>query len=411
MRKIVILGAGFAGLHALHHLERALSGRRRVELTLITDQPHFLFSPLLPNVANSELTLRSITVNLQDHISSSTRLVVDRIVDVDLDRRVLVGEQGVHPFDYLLLAPGAQTDWRGHEDWKPHALTCKSSKDAILIKETIDNAIVEAAQMSPERRKRHLTFTFAGCGPTGVELAAELHAALTRDVFPNAPSEIARDTRFILADPGDRILPGLPDQLAQTARQHLERVGFEFRLGERVVDRQADSVGLSNGDTIHCDHFFWCAGVKPSTLLSRHDRFEHDPTGRVLVDASLQALGHEGIFVAGDCAATPTPSPQTAQIAKQQGPIAAQNLVAALSGRAPKKFSPKHMGDMVTLGRGNAAVNVMGMTLEGLPAYAMYRVAYAGLMPNAMKKLRILAEWLEHDLNTQGRDDLPKLEH
>lgn len=401
MRRIVVLGAGFGGLHAIHYLERALAGRRRTRLTVVTDRSHFLFTPLLPNVANEELSIKSITVPLRDHLERDTELIIDRVEAIDLDARVLHAQNSSIPFDYLLLAPGAETDWRGHDDWRPHALTCKSGRDAILIRDSIRRAYQQAAHLDEEARRRRLTFTFAGAGPTGVELAAELRAALELDVFPHAAPELVRDTRFVLIDPGDEILPELPGELRHIATRHLERAGVELELGRSVTGREDAVVHLDDGREIASEHFFWCAGVKPSSLIAEAG-LAIDERGRAHVDDALQALDHEGVFLAGDAALPPQGAQQTAQVAKQQGPIAAQNLVAALSGRTPRAWRERHLGDMVTLGRGHAAVSVMGVSLEGLAAYAMYRVAYAGLMPGPMKKARIIAEWLEHDITSQS---------
>jgi NADH dehydrogenase len=400
MRRIVVLGTGFGGLHAIQHLERALSTRRRVSLTVVTDNAHFLFTPLLPNVANGQLSLKAITLPLRDQLDSDTHLVIDRVRHIDLEGRKLHTDGQKIPFDYLLLAPGAQTDWHGKDSFKPFSLTCKSSRDATQIRETIERAYAAAAKMTGERRRRHLTFAFAGAGPTGVELAAEIHASLRRNVFPKASPELVRESRFLLVDPAPQILTHLPPSLQGIARGHLEQHGVELMLERSVAQREAEVFSLDDGTEIACDHFFWCAGVKPNELIATNDTLALDERGRAYVDENLQALGQEGIFVIGDAASTPALDPQTAQVAKQQGPVAAANILASMSGRTLRSWHLQHLGDMLTLGQGKAAVSVMGTTIEGLPAYAMYRLAYAGLMPGSMKKLRIMAEWLEHDLST-----------
>lgn len=400
MRRIVVLGTGFGGLHAIQHLERALSTRRRVSLTVVTDNAHFLFSPLLPNVANGQLSLKSITLPLRDQLSSDTHLIIDRVRHIDFEARKLHTDGQKIPFDYLLLAPGAQTDWRGKDSFKPFALTCKSSRDATQIRDAIERAYAAASKMNPARRRRHLTFAFAGAGPTGVELAAEIHASLRRNVFPKASPELVRESRFLLIDPAPQLLSHLPPSLQSIAQGHFAQHGFELLLERSVTQREAEVFTLDDGTEIECDHFFWCAGVKPNDLISTNTALALDERGRAYVDEHLQALGHEGVFIIGDAASTPALDPQTAQVAKQQGPVAAANILASMSGRSYRPWRLQHLGDMLTLGQGKAAVSVMGTTIEGLPAYAMYRVAYAGLMPGPMKKLRIMAEWLEHDLST-----------
>lgn len=400
MRRIVVLGAGFGGLSAAHALERALEKRRRVQLTLVSDQANFLFTPLLPNVANGELPIQTIALPLRDQLMSDTELVIDRVVGVDLDRRELVGEQGRVGFDYAILAPGAEIDWMGHEDWAPHAMTCKSARDAVRIREAVERAYAEAGALSGEARERLLTFVFAGGGPTGVELAAELLAGLRMDVWPHADPALIEATRFVIVEPRRHLLVDLPEFIQHAAYRSLDEHRVELRLGESVVTRTADTVGLSGGEEIPCAHFFWCAGVKPSSIV-QDAGFRLDSRGRVRVDDGLEALGQDGIFVIGDAARTPDNAPQCAQAANQQGPIAAANAVAALSGRAPSTWRFKHQGDLITLGRGHAAISVMGVDLDGAAAYAMYRLAYAALMPGPFKKLAVLKDWLEHDLQTR----------
>lgn len=410
MRHIVVLGAGFAGLSAINALEQATLSRRRIKLTLVSDSTHFLFTPLLPNVANAELSLKSITLPLREQLDESTALIIDRVTKIDTDAQVLhTTSSRTIPYDYLLIAPGTQTNWRGHEDWRPFAMTCKESRDAIFIREHTERAIARAAQLPPADRAGALTFVFAGAGPTGIELAAELHAGLERDVFPRANPDLVKQVRFIVTDPGDTILPGLPGELADMARTHLEQKGIEIHTNTQITARDAARIELDGGDDFACEHLFWCAGVKTNELVHQSG-FELDAGGRILTDSTLQAMGHENIFVAGDCAAPPMAPAQNAQAAKQQGPLAAHNMLAALSGRSPKTFEFQHLGDLLTLGRGHAAIRLMGMSLEGRIAYAMYRAVYAGLMPGAMKKVQILAEWFEHDLATAQLLSLPNLQ-
>ena len=408
MRHIVVLGGGFAGLHAVHLLERDLAERRKVQITLINDSPSFLFTPLLPNVANGELGADSILLPLEDHVREDTEFVQARVTSIDLEAQEIHTETlSPLPYDYLIVAAGSKTWWPKDEaSWMPHSLTCKTVRDALLIRDTIESAFHAAQMMEGEERARHLRFVFAGGGPTGVELAAELWSALKIDVFPRLDPGLRDAAKFILVDDQSTLLSRMHPSLQRIALTRLEREGFELRLGTAVTHRTSDTVTLSDGETMACDHFFWCAGVTPNPL-AQTPGFELDDTGRIKVNWFLQALGHENVWAVGDIAVTRDPVAQTAQAAKQQGPHAAQNLIAVLSGRAQTPWSMTPVGDLVTLGRGHAGVHLKGVTLEGLPAYALYRVVYAALMPTAMKKLRIMTDWISHDL---ARTSVPRLE-
>jgi NADH dehydrogenase len=393
MRRIAVLGAGFGGFHATQALEKALAGRRRVELTVVADDPRFVFTPLLPNVANGELDLSAITFPLHEQLGEHTRLVRDRVEEVDMERRVLRGREHEVPFDYLLLAPGADVHWYDHADWSEHAITCKSAADAVHIRAHVEEALARAGAMTdPEARARALTFVFAGGGPTGVELLAELRASIEQGVLRAKDAPV----RFILIEPRDTILYGLPESLQELASAHLERVGVELRLGRSVVGRDAHTVTLDDGEEIACDTLFWCAGIKAPDFLGGSGLPLLDD-GRLDVDSSLQLAGVEGVFACGDACATPEDVPQTAQVATQQGPHAANNLIASLSGRALSPWRYAYQGDLITLGRPQAAVSIKGVAFQGRPAYALYRLAYASLMPGALKKLRIITDWLETD--------------
>ncbi len=397
MRRIVVLGAGFGGFHATQALEKALAGRRRVELTVVADDPRFVFTPLIPNVANGELDLASITFPLNEQLGEHTRFVRERVEGIDLDRRVLRGAAQEIPFDYLMLAPGAEVHWYGNDEWAEHSITCKSASDALAIRAHVEEALAKASAMTDaEERARVLTFVFAGGGPTGVELLAELRASLVEGVLAttNAPM------RFILVEPRPELLGALPESLRELAAEHLQRVGVELRLGRSVMGRDAHTVTLDDGEEIKADTLFWCAGIKAPSFLSDSGLPTVDD-GRLDVDVSLQLSGIEGVFAAGDACSPPEDVPQTAQVATQQGPHAANNLIASLSGRTQSPWRYTYQGDLITLGRPQAAVSIKGIAFQGRPAYALYRLAYASLMPGALKKLRIITEWLESDAAAQ----------
>ncbi|MEM1349959.1 MAG: FAD-dependent oxidoreductase, partial [Myxococcota bacterium] len=227
MRRIVVLGGGFAGLHAAQKLERMLEGRRRVQLTVVDGADSFVFTPLLPNVANGELTTSSIRLRLREQLRPKTRLEHAWVEGIDMARRELTSDAGSIPFDYLVLAPGAVTDWKGNASWAPHAMTCKTAADAHTIRAHMRRKVAQAKGRTGEEQRRALTFVFAGGGPTGVELAAELWAALSYEVLPAASPEVRRALRFVIVEPAPVVLPGLPPELQVFARRRLDDLGIE----------------------------------------------------------------------------------------------------------------------------------------------------------------------------------------
>ena len=398
MRRIVVFGCGFAGYQAARKLERSLEGRRRVELTIVNDRSHFLFTPLLPNVATGELDVSHITFPLHTAFDSTTRLVIDRIEAIDFDQRVLRGRDQTVPFDYLLIAPGAQTDWKGPEDWKQHAVSLKTSRDAVRIYHRIARALETASECkSDERRREHLTFVFGGAGSTGVELVAEIVSALQHHVLPDASPALREAMRIIVVDPADEVLHELPEPVRLAARKRLDAYDLELRMGISVTGCSERTVELSDGSLIDSRHLFWCGGVRTPPVVQDAD-LETDSMGRIKVDTTLRVADQPGVFAAGDVAGLDPDIPQTAQVADQQGPVAAKNIIAELSGRAPVSFDYFHRGHLITLGRRDAVAGLRGVVLEGKAAWALYRVAYTALMPSGLKKARLLSDWIVANL-------------
>lgn len=406
MRRIVVLGCGFGGYHAIRELERSLESRRRVQLTVVADRSHFLYTPLLPNVVTGEVDLTHITFPLRDAFHDTTEIIDEHIESIDLDQRVLRGQHRDIEFDYLLIAVGARTHWRGHDDWADHALTCKDARDATKLREHISDLLERAAQVqSKAERERLMTFVVGGAGPTGTELAAEIFTTLKFEVLEDAEPELRDALRCVLVEPSASLLPDLPEAVRHRAQQYLQDIGLELALETTVEDVERGAVELSDGRRIETESFFWCGGIKPPPLIEDGD-FVFDESGRVVVDSSFSVRGHSGVFAIGDCASVDPAIPQTAQVATQQGPQAAKNILAAFDGRAPRSWSYFHKGDLITLGRRNAIASLRGAVVEGRAAWTFYRMAYTALMPSGIKKATLLANWVASNFSPGDSRDV-----
>ncbi|QDG52910.1 hypothetical protein FIV42_19840 [Persicimonas caeni] len=394
MRRIVVLGCGFGGLKAARELERALAGRRRVQLTVVSDRSHFLYTPLLPSVATGELDVAHVTFPIRAAFDKSTEVLIEPIEAIDLDERVLRGAKTDVAFDYLLVACGSQTNWGDHPEWRAHSLTCKSARDGVRLREEITRAISEAAELdSTEERERRLTFVVGGGGATGVELAAEIMTTFQTEVAAVVSDAVASAFRVVLVEQQERLLPTMPPELGALARDHLRSLGMELRVGTAVVDRSADEVELSTGEIIVADNFLWCGGVRAPDLVTDAG-FEIDIQGRIAVDDTLQAHGLAGVYAIGDVAGLRADVPWSAHVASQQAPFAARNIVADLSGRAGRTWEYHHHGDLVTLGRQHAIAWVGETPLEGRGARTLYRLIHMAMIPTGVKKAGLLKEWL-----------------
>lgn len=398
MRQIVVVGCGFGGFRAAREIEKTLGGRRRVQLTVVAEQSEFVYTPLLASVAAAELQASHISFPIRDALEESTKFITRSIDSVDLKARYLRSAGGDIKFDYLIIATGSQTDWGEHPEWAELAMSFNDVEDALFLRETVARALQEAAQAeSSAERRRLLTFVIAGGGPTGVELGAALLAALRRDISPRDHAEIASAIRVVIVEREARLLPKMPAQLGELAREHLGELGMELRIGTSVLQRDESSVGLSTGEVIEADHLIWCGGVRPGGFAEQSG-FDLDADGRLAVTSTLKVRKKgrpvPGIFAVGDIAATGDLYPYNAQVANHQGVDAAYNLIADMSGRTPHDWEYRANGELISMGREQAIAFLAGAAIDGRAATTLYRLVHTALMPGGVRKATLLKDWL-----------------
>jgi NADH:ubiquinone reductase (H+-translocating) len=394
MREIVVLGCGFAGYHAAQKLEKSLAGRRRVRLTVVSRRAHFTSSPLLPAVATGQLEPDQVITPISDAFGARTRVIIDEIHSIDLETRHLVGSGEPIPFDYLLIATGGvrRSDafegadaLRGPDDLG----------DAVTIGDDLRQAFSSA---SPPRR-----FAVIGASSTGVEWAAELAAALSDDVTRQGGQEPTVD----LFEAGDRILPDHSHRISLRAAQHLEQLGIVTHLNSPVESATTSSLTPVGGSTLEFDMVYHCAGRRGLSIWD-DSSLPTDDLHRICITDRLEVEGTTGIFAAGDAATGLPDSPATSnpQVAVQQGRWACRNLLAHMTGRTKKPFQFDDRGDFVTLGRGQALLDLRGIVLEGKAAWLAYRLYYTSLMPRPIQKARLLVDSIARRL---GSDSAPPM--
>src|SRR5215469_10317948 len=330
--RVVIVGAGFGGLQAAKALRNA-----PVHVTVIDRQNHHVFQPLLYWVATAGLSAADIASPIRDILrkQQNTEVLLAEVTGVDLEQqRVLMGDRSV-PYDYLVLATGAEDLYFGHPEWENDAPGLKSVTDAIAIRRKILLAF-EAAEMErdPEEIKELLTFVLVGAGPTGVEMAgaiAELaHKALASD-FRHIDTHL---TRIILIEAAPRILGAFPESLARKTRRRLVSMGVEVHTGTPVTDIDEHGVVL-DGERINAATVIWGAGVSASPA-GQWLGVEVDRASRVKVSSDLSVPGHPNVFVIGDTASSMQdgkPLPGVAQVAIQGGNYVASVISNRVEGK------------------------------------------------------------------------------
>ncbi|GAA1462484.1 NAD(P)/FAD-dependent oxidoreductase [Nocardiopsis exhalans] len=398
--RIVVVGAGFGGLHTLRHLERRIPNGA-ADIALVAPHDYMLYSPLLPQVASGLLTPQSVAMSVH-RLTRKTRLVPGHAIGVDTrDRTVVVrrptGELLPCKYDRLVLAPGALTREFDIPGLTQHAYGAKTLAEAVLLRDHV-LAQLELANDSrdPVEREERCRFIVVGGGYTGVETAASL-MRLCEEAARRYP-ELRSVIRWHLVDIAPKVLPELGDRLGRKALDLLRNLGIEVKLKVTVREVTADKVVLTDGRALPCRTLIWTAGVTPSPLMETLGK----PTqrGRLEVGADLAVPGQPDVFAIGDAAAVPNLShaesaycPPTAQYATRQAATVAQNVVNSVLGRPLREFKHKDMGLVVDLSGKDALARVLQFDLSGLPALAATRGYHLISVPSPTARARIAANW------------------
>jgi NADH dehydrogenase len=393
--RVVILGAGFAGLTAAKDLAQAA-----VDVTIIDRHNYHLFQPLLYQVATAGLSPAQIAAPIRGILSKQANATVrlGRVTGIDLaNRQVEVGADRV-PYDWLIVATGARHAYFGHDDWEVHAPGLKRIDDATDIRRRILLAFENAETMADGAlRSRRLTFVIIGGGPTGVELAgaiAELaRKALARD-FRNIDP---RQARVLLIEAGPRLLPAFRESQSAIARRALEELGVEVKVGQAMTGCTTHGV-MIGAETIESDCVIWAAGVAASPA-AKWLAAEKDQAGRVKVAGDLRLPGHPDVFVIGDTAlvmnAKGKPVPGLAPAAKQQGAYVARLIKGMIRGEGnPAPFRYRHQGSLATIGRSKAVADFGWIRISGLPAWLLWGSVHIFFLIGFRNRLMILLEWM-----------------
>jgi NADH dehydrogenase len=393
-KRIVIVGGGFAGLNAAKGL-RAAAG---VEIALVDRRNHHLFQPLLYQVAMAGLSPADIAAPIRSILSRqrNARVLQGEVTAVDFERQVVVADFGELPYDYLVLACGAQHSYFGHDEWEEHAPGLKTLEQATEIRRRVLTAFETAERTrDPREQKRQLTFVVVGGGPTGVELAGAIGEMSRFTLARDFRSIDARLARVILIEAGPRILPSFPERLASRAVRALEELGVQVWTSSLVTLVDADGVSVRE-ERISAATALWAAGVEASRL-GRKLGLTVDRQGRIIVTPDLTLPDHPTVFVAGDQAsckdAAGKPLPGVAPVAMQQGQFIARTILGDLTGRPREPFVFRDKGQMATIGRSRAIVEVSRFTFAGFFAWIVWLVVHVYYLTGFRNRVFVVMSW------------------
>ena len=390
--RVVIIGAGFGGLSAAKQLAQA-----PLNVTIVDRHNYHLFQPLLYQVATAGLSPGDIASPIRGILrrQKNAKVILAKVSGIDTRRSEVLAEGRRIPYDYLVVATGAEHAYFGH-DWSSYAPGLKTIDDATYLRRRILLAF-ERAESEPDadERRRLLNFVVVGGGPTGVEMAGAIAELAKRALAADFRSIDPSSARIILIEAGTRLLAAFSPSLSETARRSLEQLGVEVRLGARVTDCDCSGVCLDS-ERLQTRTIVWAAGVKASPVAEWLGA-ESDRAGRLKVRTDLSVPSHPNIFVIGDAAAVTGPDgkplPGVAPVAKQQGAYVANLLAARTRGRTLPPFRYRDLGSMATIGRKRAVAQIGAFKVSGLVAWLLWSLAHIYFLIGFRNRLAVVMNW------------------
>lgn len=396
--RVVIIGAGFGGLYAA----RTFAGKN-VDVLLVDRQNFHTFTPLLYQVATCALDASDIAYPVRQifYENSNIRFLMGTVSQIDRETKtVQIAVEGAtvqERYDYLIVAAGSTTNYFGNASLEQHAFPLKDLNDAINLRTHILRLFEKATWTTdPETRKALTTLVVVGGGPTGLETAGALHE-LYNDVLKQEFPDLGR-AQVILIEATDKVLIPYPAMLQQSALKQLHSLGVETILNTSVVNLDEEAVHLKDGRVIPTATLIWAAGVKASPIAELLG-VTLQKSGRVPVQDTMEMVGQEEIYVVGDMAHLEDRKgnayPMVIPVAKQQGILAAQNILRRLNGLPIQAFVYHDRGIMATIGRSRAVAWIYNrIPLTGFLAWVAWLVLHLLWLMGFRNRISVFVNWL-----------------
>jgi NADH dehydrogenase len=399
--RIVILGGGFGGIYAALRFEKALASDPTLEVTLVSRENFFLFTPMLHEVAASDLDMTDIVSPIRTLVRR-VKFVQGEVEAINLEARQIVVSHGSdahrHEYEYehLVIALGAITNFYNLPGVEERAVTMKSLGDAIALRNRLIECLEEADPECCRVKAPLLTFVVAGGGFAGVETVAAVND-FVREALEFYPNLSEAQLRVVLVHDGSVILPELGERLGTYAQKKLIERKVEIRVNAKIAGMSETGVKLGDGTVIPAKTLVWTAGTAPNPLLASLPCQKE--RGRIVANAYLEVRGWPGVWALGDCAVVPdshtgTPYPPTAQHALRQGRVVAENILAAIRGGQKQPFAFKTIGLLASIGRRTGVAQILGVNFSGFIAWWLWRTIYLSKLPRFEKKVRVALDWM-----------------
>lgn len=416
-KRLIIIGAGFAGLNLAKGLRNA-----PIDIFLVDKHNYHCFQPLLYQVATAAISPADIAYPIRRVFrkQQNVRVVLGEVEHVDLVNRTVGGGDTRLKFDYLAICVGVTHSYFGNEKWQPLAPGLKSIDDATEIRRKVLLAF-EAAELEQDEasRRAKLTFVVVGGGPTGVEMAGALREIAAVDIPKDFRNIDTATSKVMLIEGGERLLGALHPDLSARALKDLQEMGVEVRLKCHVTGVDEEGIWIGQ-EHLPADNVVWAAGVQAPRLLKSLD-VEKDRAGRVKVGPDLTLPGHSNVFVLGDAASaidgkTGKPVPGLAPAAMQMGKFAAKIIRDEIEASRPEqalaigtpsspasngsaarperpKFAYHDKGTMATIGTHRAVADINGWRFGGVLAWFMWCFVHVMFLIGFRNKVFVMAGW------------------
>jgi len=393
-KRVVIIGGGFGGVAAAKALRHA-----PVDVTLVDRSNHFVFQPLLYQVATGALAPSDIAVPIRWLLRGqwNATTLLGEVESVDRKARVVtLGDGSSLSYDYLIMAAGSRHSYFGHDEWESCAPGLKTLEDAMVVRSRFLAAFERAeCCVDPAERAANLTIVIVGGGPTGVELAGIMvtiaRTALRREFRRIDPATM----RIVLLEGGPRLLPAFHEHLSARTLRDLQELGVEVRLNT-IVTRVTSEAAHIGDERIDARTIFWAAGNAGSPLARDFDQCA-DRASHLRVKPDLSLEGNPEVFVVGDQAAVSNPDgspvPRVAQGAMQMGRLAGQNVARDLRGESRKEFRYSNRGDLAVIGRYRAVAMFPWFSFQGTPAWLLWLFVHIMYLAGFRNRLTVLVQW------------------
>lgn len=395
MNKIIIVGAGFAGLQAAKGLTTS-----SFDVTIIDKNNYHLFQPLLYQVATAGLSPADIAVPIRNIFRSqqNPKVILDELIGINPQLNQIKTKNNTYIYDFLVIATGSEPSYFGHDQWKNFSYGLKNIKDATSMRTKILKAFEKAERIKNNNDlDKLMKFVLIGGGPTGVEMAGAI-AELSKKILTKEFTTIDTKTaKIILLEAGPNILPTASHSLSIYAQKTLEKLGVEVKCNTSVKNI-SEGLVETNAETIDAETIIWCAGVKASPVKSWIN-VKTDEKDRVLVNEDLSISAYSNIFVIGDASHVKNknskPLPGLAPVAKQEGNFVAEVIKKNIhNGRPSKKFYYKNRGYLATIGRSDAIVDFGWFTLKGRIGWIFWSIIHIYFLIGFRNRLIVFINWL-----------------